>query len=100
MQRSIISIHAPVKGATGAEGQGEGCPRISIHAPVKGATHSDPYDVDYSQISIHAPVKGATRRRSPGGSFAFDFNPRSREGSDPTTKSPLLKDWLFQSTLP
>ena len=36
---------------------------ISIHAPVKGATTSI-RDVDFGLvISIHAPVKGATRYR-------------------------------------
>ena len=33
-----ISIHAPVKGATGSEIDGLMGPLISIHAPVKGAT--------------------------------------------------------------
>ena len=37
-----ISIHAPVKGATGVHaGLGEQGP-ISIHAPVKGATPAGP----------------------------------------------------------
>ena len=34
----IISIHAPVKGATGWLPTGKGRQTISIHAPVKGAT--------------------------------------------------------------
>ena len=33
---------------------------ISIHAPVKGATHVSVAYVDLFGISIHAPVKGAT----------------------------------------
>ena len=33
-----ISIHAPVKGATGDGLQPDTVQRISIHAPVKGAT--------------------------------------------------------------
>ena len=33
-----ISIHAPVKGATDADGAGKARRQISIHAPVKGAT--------------------------------------------------------------
>ena len=33
-----ISIHAPVKGATGINGDAIETIRISIHAPVKGAT--------------------------------------------------------------
>ena len=34
-------------------------------------------------ISIHAPVKGATRAGERDGQERRDFNPRSREGSDP-----------------
>ena len=34
-----ISIHAPVKGATGPSQFGTHHTNISIHAPVKGATH-------------------------------------------------------------
>ena len=33
-----ISIHAPVKGATGTTDLLRAVPDISIHAPVKGAT--------------------------------------------------------------
>ena len=33
---------------------------ISIHAPVKGATASAKWSAIISSISIHAPVKGAT----------------------------------------
>ena len=33
---------------------------ISIHAPVKGATVPAPAAEPFSGISIHAPVKGAT----------------------------------------
>ena len=34
------------------------------------------------EISIHAPVKGATARRSARVIMPYNFNPRSREGSD------------------
>ena len=59
---ALISIHAPVKGATlEARGYGEQL-KISIHAPVKGATGAQCRDHQHShRISIHAPVKGATR---------------------------------------
>ena len=33
---------------------------ISIHAPVKGATRGVYLKIEKRQISIHAPVKGAT----------------------------------------
>ena len=35
---------------------------ISIHAPVKGATQVQIHRVQAIAISIHAPVKGATVR--------------------------------------
>ena len=55
---------------------------ISIHAPVKGATSLAEKNQECLGISIHAPVKGATGTR-PGRSAWFRyFNPRSREGSD------------------
>ena len=82
----LISIHAPVKGATEARHQEagrtydfnprtrEGCDDdrtldavlavgISIHAPVKGATIVFVVHGSHALfISIHAPVKGATRQ--------------------------------------
>ena len=33
-----VSIHAPVKGATGLDYKDKSIPYVSIHAPVKGAT--------------------------------------------------------------
>ena len=79
---TMISIHAPMKGATAVRPHRltyrshfnprthEGCDieavvaagedHISIHAPMKGATsrnHSGPIRCG---ISIHAPMKGAT----------------------------------------
>ena len=80
-----ISIHAPAKGATGANDAALGnvkfqstLPRrerrkvfaysihsmkISIHAPVKGATRRAKSWRGAEHISIHAPVKGATTTR-------------------------------------
>ena len=78
----LVSIHAPVKGATiiphNFSGIGPGFnPRaregrdaditetaddvqVSIHAPVKGATPCLLPCLDAYFVSIHAPVKGAT----------------------------------------
>ena len=58
----IISIHAPVKGATHVPAfKRYYFINISIHAPVKGATLTNNYNISIeSKISIHAPVKGAT----------------------------------------
>ena len=40
-----ISIHAPVKGATGLPCSLGLCKHISIHAPVKGATEEEEAEV-------------------------------------------------------
>jgi len=58
-----ISIHAPVKGATGISLEPLVIAKISIHAPVKGATYQRAVYHARRGISIHAPVKGATGAR-------------------------------------
>ena len=69
----LISIHAPVKGATGTQYLDLLLGSISIHAPVKGATRvHQPLRGSY-QISIHAPVKGATAWVRPERSQASRF---------------------------
>ena len=60
--QQIISIHAPVKGATAAAISAAIIARISIHAPVKGATRVELHNALVLAISIHAPVKGATAK--------------------------------------
>ena len=70
---SIISIHAPARGAT----------KVTVH-----------FNQNHSNISIHAPARGATyspheiKER-----LQINFNPRSREGSDEdvTTKVDSLE---------
>ena len=65
----MISIHAPIQGATRANILGGLRPAISIHAPIQGATVSDENLLSIVRISIHAPIQGAT---SAGGAvFAF-----------------------------
>ena len=56
----IVSIHAPVKGATVAYCRTNKRNGVSIHAPVKGATAPGLFCHRCSGVSIHAPVKGAT----------------------------------------
>ena len=55
---------------------------ISIHAPVKGATFAGLFVLQQDYISIHAPVKGATKGKKASKQVKGDFNPRPREGSD------------------
>ncbi len=123
LQRAIISIHAPARGATRSTSVSiKGCPRISIHAPARGATVGKSKYFFHVYISIHAPARGATlyiladfmtqlnfNPRSREGSDSLirectsvfsNFNPRSREGSDSGGSQHLLPPCLFQSTLP
>ena len=79
----IVSIHAPVRGATPIDPALKAQKRIvSIHAPVRGATRPLIQSDKRCHVSIHAPVRGATS----GGRHpllpAVCFNPRSRAGSD------------------
>ena len=56
----LVSIHAPVKGATARLSVYRILEDVSIHAPVKGATgYGSPLHLA-ALVSIHAPVKGAT----------------------------------------
>ena len=100
---TVISIHAPTKGATNNVSDEidqiifqSTLPRrerlfrlvnffldriISIHAPTKGATRSEIMADYITVISIHAPTKGATATQERKATQE-NFNPRSHEGSD------------------
>ena len=73
---------------------------ISIHAPVKGATIFGVLTAVIILISIHAPVKGATWASMCPSAMKTDFNPRSREGSDQWVSRVQQRTGVFQSTLP
>ena len=56
---------------------------VSIHAPVKGATIMSLISVFVTlSVSIHAPVKGATLTERKWFTDDMSFNPRAREGRD------------------
>ena len=55
---------------------------ISIHAPARGATSPVSHNPDQYKISTHAPARGATSGEARRRKANFNFNPRSREGSD------------------
>jgi len=79
----LVSIHAPVKGATTVIRLGCVACRVSIHAPVKGATDDGVRGPAVETVSIHAPVKGATRRPDRiRRRWGRRFDPRAREGRD------------------
>ena len=59
---SVVSIHAPLKGATSRKLDAEtGIVKVSIHAPLKGATSAKRISFTLISVSIHAPLKGATK---------------------------------------
>ena len=78
-----ISIHAPARGATDHARLAILIVYISIHAPAKGATVIVVLFVYVCNISIHAPARGATLSFARLTPINSNFNPRSREGSDP-----------------
>ena len=82
MAITLISIHAPAKGATMYPAEASDQQRISIHAPAKGATLLATSGRNVPSISIHAPAKGATGLVICVLAIVLYFNPRSREGSD------------------
>ena len=55
---------------------------VSIHAPVKVATGDGPREAHAEEVSIHAPVKGATESEDGEAVIRECFNPRAREGRD------------------
>ena len=79
-----VSIHAPVKGATGVPS------RLATNHPTSFNSRSREGSdiiqagriVDTFSVSIHAPVKGATGSPSTIRAIQLCFNSRSREGSD------------------
>ena len=73
---------------------------ISIHAPAKGATMIGGESDSGTGISIHAPAKGATCGPRKWSAMRWYFNPRSREGSDTILKQAAVRPPRFQSTLP
>ena len=116
----VVSIHAPVKGATLVSGEEVIIIRVSIHAPVKGATgrsapsfflifsfnsrtrkgcdNSLAIERKLSTVSIHAPVKGATRNKL-ADFTGTSFNSRTRKGCDSDEFISHIDD-VFQFTHP
>ena len=87
MTDAIVSIHAPVVGATVGIGTIIARYLVSIHAPVVGATASGTFSGTVYVVSIHAPVVGATSGEAYNTVPLTSFNPRSRGGSDQKKRS-------------
>ena len=59
---SLISIHAPAKGATVRDQNMSGKEPVFQSTLPRRERHSEGKEIDYSlEISIHAPAKGATK---------------------------------------
>ena len=78
----LVSIHAPVVGATYLRKLRNNNKSVSIHAPVVGATKLPATFLADLLVSIHAPVVGATSLSGISSPISVCFNPRSRGGSD------------------
>ena len=72
---------------------------VSIHAPVWGATALKFYALIHFLVSIHAPVWGATRV-SFVNCINKCFNPRTRVGCDVIFTAWSYRQVMFQSTHP
>ena len=83
--QAVVSIHAPVRGATFFLFFFRRAKKVSIHAPVRGATAVTdvPGAVAYAFQSTR-PC-GARRKQRLTGSVMTRFNPRARAGRDPLT---------------
>ena len=57
---SMVSIHAPTRGATSAYSVNSYAAIVSIHAPTRGATSLHRSASVLPSVSIHAPTRGAT----------------------------------------
>ena len=97
---TIVSIHAPTRGATQEAFRRVEQISVSIHAPTRGATfvaHEMPAGED---VSIHAPTRGATFLLVPCGMNGRGFNPRTHTGCDETNGMAFMITLMFQSTHP
>ena len=95
----LVSIHAPVKGATSAAMRLGFFRCVSIHAPVKGATRRGGRLQDVRQVSIHAPTRGATPD-SCHKHVTFEFQSTRPQGARPGSPSSSYRVKSFQSTRP
>ena len=76
-----------------------GVSTVSIHAPVKGATGPFGGLVQTAGVSIHAPVKGATKIKKMF-EYSIRFNSRTRKGCDPKRTRSTGQHSQFQFTHP
>ena len=73
---------------------------VSIHAPVRGATRARYRGRQRRRVSIHAPVRGATSNEMNSNTSQLSFNPRARAGRDVNSLPKGQTFAMFQSTRP
>ena len=84
----VISIHAPLRGATQSDKLNTTRCTISIHAPLRGATNTNTNTLSNRLISIHAPLRGATLDSVQDLNLSSqDFYPRTPAGCDSWPRS-------------
>ena len=97
---TLISIHAPTRGATTLQFENTVIKSISIHAPTRGATRQlhcrRRHFPDFNPRSH----KGSDVRQLLNNRVIVYFNPRSHKGSDTLHCTACLCCLIFQSTLP
>ena len=97
----LVSIHAPVKGATGKyRQQSKVAYSFNPRAREGRDLHEGGLYCYKTVVSIHAPVKGATIDERRNVYSAQGFNPRAREGRDGKIETDLAGINGFQSTRP
>ena len=70
---------------------------VSIHAPARGATFAQPRRPLQPHVSIHAPARGATPRLVSRSGRRTRFNSRTREGCDRRPLSLVVHAVCFNS---
>ena len=97
----IVSIHAPVRGAT--SGRRSRWIRIWMFRstlPCGERLVECPAGRSIQAVSIHAPVRGATVAGADAAGRRGSFDPRSRAGSDRAAYGAMERQRRFRSTLP
>ncbi len=98
---TVVSTHAPARGATVRARRAGRRPRVSTHAPARGATVGQELAVvGGAHVSTHAPARGATSSASTARTRAHRFNPRAREGRDRRRCTDSSRGSRFQPTRP
>ena len=99
-EQGLVSIHAPMRGATVAAEEVGADAVVSIHAPMRGATRTMGKVFIFSEFRSTLPCGERPPRRRPSPQRRCGFDPRSHAGSDLAAYF-YAEVWMsFRSTLP